>query len=602
MPASTRESPQIPEYSRELLSREAGSLFSALELCADVEAARSQLLTNVNRIYAQTLHDRPSPPAHELIRARDCERALTNVLQRRSDLRAGFSVAQALWDIALARRREDLQPAFYAEMVQWLRGLEGRAKFQFIGIGPARAGAVGRVAAIERSAELDHLWEVVQERMSRFADGLSESSQARRRARKERVLAALGGTEADWEDWRWQVRNLITDARTLGELVPVDRDRLDVVAEACKGRLPFAITPYYASLMDEDDGGRDSAIRAQVIPPADYVKLMLQHRDKRAHSCDFMLESDTSPVDLVTRRYPAIVIFKPYNACPQICVYCQRNWEIQEAMAADALASEEKIEAAMQWIEDHPAICEVLITGGDPFVVADGHLRRWFERLARIPHVDVIRIGTRTPVTLPMRITEELAKMLGSFRELGRRDVAVVTHIEHPYEITPETARAVDRLRQAGLSVYNQQVYTFYVSRRFESTLLRVLLRRIGVDSYYTFTPKGKEETDSYRVPLARILQEQKEETRLVPGLRRTDEAVYNVPGLGKNYLRAVQHRDLLTVTPSGARIYEFHPWEKSITKQETYLATDVPVLDYLERLAAIGENPDDYGSIWFYF
>ena len=591
-----------PAYSRELLFREAGSLFSALKLCGDVEAARSQLRTNVNRIYARTLRDRPSPPAHELIRARDCHRALMNVLQRRSDLRTGFSVAQALWDIALTHPREDLQPAFYAEIIHWLRGLEGRAAFEFLSVAPLRPESTGRLASVERSADLDQLWGVVEAKMSRFADGLAESSRARRLARKERILEVLGGAEADWEDWHWQASNLITDAKMLGELVPMDRDRLDVVAEACKGHLPFAITPYYASLMDEDDGGRDHAIRAQVIPPADYVERMLGHHRKREHSGDFMLESDTSPVDLITRRYPAIVILKPCNTCPQICVYCQRNWEIQEAMAPDALAGEDKIEAAMQWIEEHPAICEVLITGGDPFVVSDGRLAGWLRRLAGIGHVDMIRIGTRTPVTLPMRITEELAGMLGSFRELGRRDVAVVTHIEHPYEVTPETARAVDRLRRAGLSVYNQQVYTFYVSRRFESARLRVLLRRIGVDPYYTFAPKGKDETASYRVPLARILQEQKEEARLVPGLRRTDEAVYNVPGLGKNYLRAVQHRDLLTVTPEGARMYEFHPWEKSITEQEAYLATDVPILDYLDRLAEIGEDLEDYGSIWFYF
>jgi lysine 2,3-aminomutase len=180
--------------------------------------------------------------------------------------------------------------------------------------------------------------------------------------------------------------------------------------------------------------------------------------------------------------------------------------------------------------------------------------------------------------------------------------VALITHIEHPYEITLETARAVDRLRRRGIGVYNQQVYTFYVSRRFESALLRMLLRRIGVDPYYTFAPKGKEETASYRVPVARMLQEQKEEARLMPGTRRTDEAVYNVPGLGKNYLRALQHRDLISILPSGSRVYEFHPWEKNVVEQDTYVGTDIPILDYLLRLQKIGEDPADYESIWYYF
>jgi lysine 2,3-aminomutase len=97
-------------------------------------------------------------------------------------------------------------------------------------------------------------------------------------------------------------------------------------------------------------------------------------------------------------------------------------------------------------------------------------------------------------------------------------------------------------------------------------------------------------------------MQEQKEEARLVPGTRRTDEAVFNVPGMGKNYLRARQHRDLITVLPDGARVYEFHPWEKNLVEYEPHLANDVPILDYLARLAEIGENPDDYNSIWYYF
>lgn len=189
-----------------------------------------------------------------------------------------------------------------------------------------------------------------------------------------------------------------------------------------------------------------------------------------------------------------------------------------------------------------------------------------------------------------------------SFRKLARRDVAVVTHVEHPYEITPDLAAAVDRLKRAGLSVYNQQVYTFFVSRRFESALLRLLLRRVGIDPYYTFVPKPKPETIDYRVPVARILQERKEEAQLLPGTRRTDEPVFNVPGLGKNYLRATQHHDLLAVLPDGSRIYEFHPWEKNIVPRNAFVTRDVPILAYLRRLKEFGEDPDDYSSIWYYF
>ena len=87
-----------------------------------------------------------------------------------------------------------------------------------------------------------------------------------------------------------------------------------------------------------------------------------------------------------------------------------------------------------------------------------------------------------------------------------------------------------------------------------------------------------------------------------MPGLRRTDATVYNVPGLGKNYLRAVQHRDLLSVLPDGSRVYEFHPWEKHVEEQDIFVSEDVPILDYLLRLEALGEDPADYESIWYFF
>jgi lysine 2,3-aminomutase len=124
----------------------------------------------------------------------------------------------------------------------------------------------------------------------------------------------------------------------------------------------------------------------------------------------------------------------------------------------------------------------------------------------------------------------------------------------------------------------------------------------VGIDPYYTFLPKGKSETADYRVPLSRLLQEQTEEARLMPGLARTDEAVYNVPRLGKNYIRATHFRDLLSIRPDGVRVYEFHPWEKNIFEQESYVGEVTPILNYLHRLEQIGENPADYESIWYYF
>jgi lysine 2,3-aminomutase len=589
-------------YNREVFRREARQVLSGLKDCSSLEMARGRLVDALRQAESRSYTGRTGAASDRLIRTRDCAQVLSSVLNRRSESRCGFSVAQAFWDLARGRERNDLHPGFYAEMINWIKGLEGRAKFQYVGRMRGAYNLSGRSAAIARSQELDKLSEIVQAQMARFGNGLSEDASRVRLANKRRILAMLGANEENWNDWKWQTRHRITDGGKLRQLVSLSSEEYEAITRARRANLPFAVTPYYVSLMDNPGGNRDLAIRAQVIPPHDYIDRMLEYRDDREHSCDFMLESDTSPIDLVTRRYTSIAIFKPYMTCPQICVYCQRNWEIQQAMAPGALADDDSIQAAVEWIRRHPAIREVLVTGGDPLTLDDRRLEEILSRLAELPSIDLIRIGTRTPVTSPMRITEELASMLGSFREIGRRDIAVVTHIEHPYEVTMDTARAVDRLKRCGISVYNQQVYTFFVSRRLESAMLRMLIRRIGVDPYYTFTPKGKEETAAYRVPIARILQEQKEEARLLPGLRRTDEAVCNLPGLGKNYLRARQHRDLITVLPDGARVYEFHPWEKNLAERETCLLTDVPILDYLVRLADIGEEPRDYSSIWFYY
>ncbi len=589
-------------YSREGLRREAAALLAVVRSCPSFEVARDRLRTRVSQIRFDTIKGRAAPPSHELIRIRDCAAVLTSMLTERADARAGFSIAGALWDVALGRARDDLQPGFYADLINLVRGVEGRVRRPFTGNRLLDPALQGRAAAVARSNELDRLWRLVEASMNRFPSGLNDEAREQRERRRRHILKALGGSDDDWYDWHWQLRHLVRDEGTLSSLVNLSDDERSAIRDATSGRLPFAVTPYYVSLMDDDSSGRDRAVRAQVIPPRSYVDNMLSHRESRERSCDFMLESDTSPVDLITRRYPAIVILKPFNTCPQICVYCQRNWEIEQAMEPGALAPWEQIDRAISWIRKRPAIREVLVTGGDPLALSDGRVKRILDAVASIPHVDLIRLGSRIPVTAPMRITDELAALLGSYRDPGRRDIALVTHVEHPSEITDDMVQAVDRLRRAGLGIYNQQVYTFFVSRRFESAMLRMLLRRIGINPYYTFTPKGKEETALYRVPIARILQEQKEEARLIPGTRRTDEAVYNIPGLGKNYLRALQHRDLISILPDGSRVYEFHPWEKNVVEQDTHVAVDVPILKYLLQLQQIGEDPNEYQSIWYYF
>ncbi|MEJ2689080.1 MAG: KamA family radical SAM protein [Deltaproteobacteria bacterium] len=590
-------------YNQYSLQAENPLFFAIVHKTSSLAGLRKRLIEVALQLETDAIQEVGSGNANLQARIRDCAKALQNILKKRSDHKAGFSVVKALRDIAANVTRNDLTPAFFAELHHILQGIQG--------LGPIRAlddihlssidHLQGRTAAAARSAQLDDLRLEVDRRIAHFPFGLAPETIQRRQVNRQRIMAFFNGSEREWNKWRWHIKHIVKDVSILSRLIDMDEEQVQAIKKARRNKLPFGITPYYLSLMDKTPGSRDAAIRAQVLPTMDYVEQVLATSDTSA--LDFMGEEDTSPFDLITRRYPAIVILKPFNSCPQICIYCQRNWEIDDAMASGAYAGKVKVNEALDWIRAHPAIHEVLVTGGDPLSMGNATIDHVLSQLADIPSMERIRIGTRTLVTMPMRITARLAKLLGKYRQPGRLEVAVTTHVQHPYEITPDVVHAVNLIRRQGISVYNQMVYTFYVSKRFEASALRRYLRLIGIDPYYTFNTKGKDETNSYRVPIARLLQEQMEEARLLPGLERTDEAVFNVPRQGKNYLKSKGHRDLLSILPDGARIYEFHPWERSISQStRTYIYHDIPILDYLDRLRGAGEDMADYETIWFYY
>jgi len=294
------------------------------------------------------------------------------------------------------------------------------------------------------------------------------------------------------------------------------------------------------------------------------------------------------------------VILKPFNSCPQICVYCQRNWEIKDLERGQVTGK--MLKKAMRWLKGNRNITEVLVTGGDPLSLSSGNLFWIISQLSEMKHVKRIRIGTRALVTLPFRINYPFLEILSRFHEWGKREICIVTHVESPAEITPDMLDAVKRIKALGINIYNQQVFTYYTSRRYETCFLRKNLKLCGIDPYYTFNTKGKEETASFRVPIARIEQERKEEARLLPGLERTDEPVFNVPRLGKSHLRAWQDHEPLMILPDGKRLYRFYPWEERLRIADDYLYTDVSVYDYLKRLEGDGEDVREYESIWYYY
>lgn len=533
--------------------------------------------------------------------AKECIRVLSNTMRTENEYLTKASPLECLSDLAKDAEGalDKVSKSFLCEYIALFRGITGKTGKH------SREHIIdsteGREAAKIRSAQLDDLAALIKRYFRRYRTGLDRALIKQRSILKRDILKFFKGSDADWADYMWHMKHLIRDHDTLRSLVKLEPDELEGIEIAEANHIPFQITPYYLALFNKSGrNDHDRQIRAQVLPSANYCRSVIENRQKDINM-DFMGEKSTSPIDGVTRRYPEILILKPFNSCPQICVYCQRNWEIK-GIDEKVQLSRAKVNEAIDWIRKNDYITEVLVTGGDPLTLNNKYLDWLFGEISSIDHVERIRIGTRVPVTLPFRIDPEFLFILSKYHQWGKREIAIVTHFEHASEMTPEALEAIENIKKMGINVYNQQVFTYYNSRRFETALLRRTLKLCGVDPYYAFSTKGKEETIDFRVPIARIEQERREEARLQPGLVRTDEPVFNVPRLGKSHLRAWQDHEVIMILPDGRRIYRFYSWEVRLVTSLDYLYTDTSIYDYLERLAADGENVNDYRSIWYYF
>jgi len=533
---------------------------------------------------------------------RECIRVVSNVFRTENEHLTGTSSLELLY--SLAHKEEGIldrvSEGFIMEFLALFLGIRGRYGRHSRRHGFLAAGE-GKEAALARSGQLDAYASMMNRYLRRHVSGMDEQIVEQRKHMRQAILSHFGGSGKDWYDHRWHLKHIIRDQETLAALVRLEDDEIGGLKMALDNDIPFEITPHYLSLFNRDGRSpQDRAIRAQVIPSVRYCTNVIENRQKGV-DMDFMAEKSTSPIEGVTRRYPQIVIIKPYRSCPQICVYCQRNWEVKD-MDEEVMLSRKKVAEALHWIRNDRNISEVLVTGGDPLTLNNRYVDWILGEIAAIDHVDRIRIGTRILVTLPFRIDDELLGIFQKYHEWGRREIAVVTHFEHPSEMNPDSLEALRRIRKLGINVYNQAVFTYYNSRKFECAYLRKVLKVCGVDPYYTFNTMGKDETLDFRVPIARIEQERKEECRLLPGLVRTDEPVFNVPRLGKSHLRSWQDHEVIMILPDGRRIYRFYSWETKLTTANDYLYTDVSIYDYLKRLSGDGENVNDYLSIWYYF
>ncbi len=533
--------------------------------------------------------------------AKECIRVLKNIIRTENEKLTGFSALSKIYKLAKGVNPGEtgVGEGFLLEIIHLFRGIKGKTGiFRKTDLFPPFSEEYRDAKA--RSHELDMYSAMMESCFSRFRTGLDPSLVEERKSNRDELLTYFKATPEDWENPVWQLKNVIKDLKTISRLTMLENDERKGLLAAEAAGIPVQITPYYMSLFNRD--GRcqyDRTIRAQVIPSEEYC-LCVAEKKKEGCDMDYMGEKSTSPVPCITRRYPKIAILKPFNSCPQICVYCQRNWEIKELEQGEVTGK--MLKEALRWLAKNRNISEVLVTGGDPLSLTSGNLYWIISQLSEMKHVRRIRIGTRTLVTLPCRINYPFLDTISRFHEWGKREICIMTHVESPVEITPDVLEAIKKIKAIGVNIYNQQVFTYYTSRRFETCFLRKTLKMCGIDPYYTFNTKGKEETVDFRVPIARIEQERKEEARLLPGIERLDEPVFNVPKLGKSHLRAWQDHEPVMIMPDGKRVYRFYPWEERLRYTEAYLYTDISIYDYLKRLEADGEKVNDYESIWLYF
>ncbi len=247
--------------------------------------------------------------------------------------------------------------------------------------------------------------------------------------------------EEEWNDWKWQLAHRIMDANTLAKVIPLDKDEKNAITSSLK-HLRMAITPYYASLINPNDP--DDPVRKQAVPT------MNELYTAPNESVDPLFEDVDSPVYGLTHRYPDRVLALVTDQCSMYCRHCTRR---RKAGETDMPMSMSKIDKMVEYVAAHEEIRDVLISGGDPFTLSTERLETIIKRFREIPHVEVIRIGTRTPVVMPQRITDKLVNMLKRYHPIW-----VNTHFNHPNEITPESEKALAKMADAGIPLGNQSV------------------------------------------------------------------------------------------------------------------------------------------------
>lgn len=374
----------------------------------------------------------------------------------------------------------------------------------------------------DRFEKLEKSIEAYEQAKDSIITGIEDKERIQKQ--KQKIMEKLEATEEQWNDYKWQLENRFEAVEDIAQIIPLsEKEKVQIkkVGEVFR----YAISPYYMSVMDPEDAS--CSVRKQAIPS-------IEEMDETG-CLDPMDEAGWAPEESVTRRYPDRLIIKVTNMCGMYCRFCQRRRMIGEH---DVNVGREKLEKAIAYVRDHKKIRDVLITGGDAFMLSDQTIDWMLTQLREIDHVDIIRFGTRTPVTLPQRITPKLVEILKK-----HHPVYVNTHFNSQREITEESKKACEMLANAGIPLGNQMVLLNGVNNEpFVVRKLNQQLLKIRVKPYYIFHPKTVKGTSHFWVNVEEGMEIMESMRGRTSGMAIPTYIVNGSQGMGKtpimpNYL-----------------------------------------------------------------
>jgi lysine 2,3-aminomutase len=294
-----------------------------------------------------------------------------------------------------------------------------------------------------------------------------------------------------WDDWKWQLSNRITKVDELKQIIKLTEEEQKGI-EKCLENLRMAITPYYSTLIDPSNN--NDPIRKQAVP------LAIEIEEAKCDMEDPLHEEKDSPVKGITHRYPDRVLFLITDQCSMYCRHCTRR---RMAGTTDRAMPKKDMENAINYIKNTPKIRDVLISGGDSLLVNDETIEFILGSLRKIPHVEIIRFGSRTPVVLPQRITDDLCSIIKKYHPIW-----INTHFNHPYEITEESKKACMKLADAGVPLGNQTVLLKgindcpYIIRKLVHELVKMRVR-----PYYLYQCDLSTGIEHFRTPVSKGIE-----------------------------------------------------------------------------------------------